>query len=75
MTVHLNSRKDINLANVYRTAWQGEGVRVSDAALDRITVRSLLADPEMRRPQSRNNGGADLDLRRGPREEAAVAIP
>jgi histidine ammonia-lyase len=44
MTVHLNTRQDINLSTVYRAAWQGEGVRIADTALERITAcrRSFL---------------------------------
>ena len=44
MTVHLNTRQDINLATAYRVAWQGEPVRLSDTALERIAAcrRSFL---------------------------------
>ncbi len=36
MTVIVNIRSDINLATLYRTAWQRENVRIGDAALARI---------------------------------------
>jgi histidine ammonia-lyase len=37
MTVILNNRHDINLDTLYRVAWRRENVRISDAAMDRIT--------------------------------------
>lgn len=41
MAVLLTTRRDINLDAVYRVAWQGEGVKIADAALKRIaTCRS-----------------------------------
>ena len=36
MTVIVNIRSDINLATLYRTAWQRENVRIGAAALARI---------------------------------------
>lgn len=36
MTIVLTSRTDINLDTVYRVAWRGENVRLSDTALRRI---------------------------------------
>ena len=44
MTVHLDTRKDITLDAVYRSAWRGESVRLSDKALERIAAcrRSFL---------------------------------
>ena len=36
MTLVLNARGDINLESFYRVAWQEEGVRLSDEALQRI---------------------------------------
>ena len=36
MTVTVNTRSDINLATLYRVAWQSEDVRIGDAALARI---------------------------------------
>jgi histidine ammonia-lyase len=38
MTVILDSRWDINLDSAYRVAWRGENVRISDAAMDRISA-------------------------------------
>jgi histidine ammonia-lyase len=38
MTITLNARQDINLDALYRAAWQGEAVRLSDAALERIAA-------------------------------------
>ncbi len=38
MTVILNSRSDVNLRSIYRVAWQREGVRISDAAMERIAI-------------------------------------
>lgn len=38
MTVALSFRRDIDLDAVYRVAWQGEGVRISDAALAHIAA-------------------------------------
>src|SRR5690348_11726995 len=37
MTVVLTTRNDIDLDSFRRVAWQGEGVRISEAALQRIT--------------------------------------
>ncbi len=38
MTVSLNTRQDINLDALYRVAWQGEGVHLSQTVLGRITA-------------------------------------
>ena len=38
MTITLETRADINLAAAYRVAWRKETVRISDAALRRITA-------------------------------------
>jgi histidine ammonia-lyase len=38
LTVILNCRSDINLNSVYRVAWQREGVRIGEAAMQRIAA-------------------------------------
>ncbi|HXR19575.1 MAG TPA: aromatic amino acid lyase [Steroidobacteraceae bacterium] len=38
MTVILDTRWDISLEATYRVAWRGENVRISDAAMQRITA-------------------------------------
>jgi histidine ammonia-lyase len=38
MTVILNCRSDVNLDAAYRVAWQREGVRIGDSALQRIAA-------------------------------------
>jgi histidine ammonia-lyase len=38
MTLVLTTRRDITLAAVHRVAWQGEGVRIAEAALARIAL-------------------------------------
>ena len=53
MTLGLATRRDINLATFYRVAWQGESVRVADAAMARIAscresfLRLIHADPSV----------------------------
>ena len=53
MTVVLTTRNDINLDSFRRVAWQGEGVRISEAALQRIAqcresfLQLIDNDPEL----------------------------
>src|SRR5579864_8452506 len=79
MTVVLTRRSDINLEAVLRVAWQGEDVRITPAALERIAEcrRSFMAlldnDPDIVIYGVTTGAGDRASVRLSPEQRKAQA--
>ncbi len=83
MTLVLNTRHDVDLAAIERVAWNGEGVAISQAAIERIAMRRLQfeafveanTDSHLYGITTRHHYGASTVLTPDEREEYNKHLP